>query len=83
MGEPSFRGLCGRRHGYSDEVILGVRKATGNDDLLTENWDGEAPLLPLLADILSQEEELIGTEKPKILAYLGCDRLVDEREGDA
>jgi hypothetical protein len=53
-----------------------VRKETENDDLLTENWNGEAPLLPLLADILRQEQELIGEQGAKILAYTGCDRVV-------
>ena len=69
-------------YGYVDDIWLcawaldSVRKAAGNDDILLENWDGEAPLLHLLDDILTQEEKLIGKEREKILAYTGCDRLV-------
>ena len=68
--------------GFVDDIWLCawalnvVRKETENDDLLTENWNGEAPLLPLLADILRQEQELIGEQGAKILAYAGCDRVV-------
>jgi uncharacterized membrane protein YkvA (DUF1232 family) len=57
-----------------------VRKETESDDLLCENWDGEAPLLQLLYDTLLQEKDLIGDNKKKILAYTGCDRLVAESE---
>ncbi len=74
-------------YGLVDDIWLSawaveaVRRETGNDDLLTENWDGEAPLLALLADILSHEEELVGKEGAKILAYTGCDRLVAPQDG--
>jgi uncharacterized membrane protein YkvA (DUF1232 family) len=72
-------------YGFVDDIWLcawaldSVRKET-NDDILCENWDGEAPLLPLLSDILMKEEELIGKGREKILAYTGCDRLVTDRE---
>ena len=42
---------------------------------LTENWDGEAPLMPLLSDILTREADLIEDQRAKILWYTGCDRL--------
>ncbi len=68
--------------GFVDDIWLCawalnvVRKDTENDDLLTENWNGEAPLPPLLVDILRQEQAVIGEQGPKILAYTVCDRLV-------
>jgi len=73
-------------YGFVDDIWLcawalnAVRKATGNDDILCENWDGEAPLLTLLSDILKQEEELIGKGREKILAYTGYGRLAAGRE---
>ena len=76
-------------YGYVDDIWLCawaldvVRKAVGNDDVLTENWDGEAPLLALVSDILAEEEKLIGTERKKILAYTGCDRLLPELDTSA
>ena len=72
-------------YGFVDDIWLcawaldTIRKDTENDDLISENWDGEAPILPLLSDILAQEEQLIGKAKKQILAYTGCDRLVAEQ----
>jgi uncharacterized membrane protein YkvA (DUF1232 family) len=69
-------------YGFLDDIWLcawaldAVRKDAGNDEILSENWDGEAPILPLLSDILTQEEQLIGKAREKILAYTGCGRLV-------
>ncbi len=68
-------------YGYVDDIWLCawaldvVRKSVGADDILTENWDGEAPLLSLISDILKQEEVLIGMTRKKILAYTGCGQL--------
>jgi hypothetical protein len=39
---------------------------------LTENRDGEAPLMPLLRDILAREADLIGDQRDKILWYTFC-----------
>ncbi len=68
-------------YGYADDIWLCawvadiVRREVGSDDILTENWDGEAPPLLLLADILAQEADLIGDQRKQILRYTGCDRL--------
>ncbi len=68
-------------YGYADDIWLCawaadvVRREVGSEDILTENWDGEAPLMPLLRDILERETELIGDQRDKILWYTGCDRL--------
>ena len=68
-------------YGYADDIWLcawvadWVRHQVESDDILTENWDGEAPLLELLRDILAQEIELIGEQSDKILRYTGCDQI--------
>ncbi len=69
-------------YGYADDIWLSawtadqVRRETGSELILLENWDGEAPLMPLLADILEREMELIGDQRAKILRYTGCDQLM-------
>jgi uncharacterized membrane protein YkvA (DUF1232 family) len=71
-------------YGYVDDIWLCawaldvVRTQVGSDEILTENWDGEAPLMLLLSDILRQEEQLVGKERAKILAYTGCDQLATD-----
>jgi uncharacterized membrane protein YkvA (DUF1232 family) len=72
-------------YGYADDIWLCawaadcVRRELGGDEILTENWDGEAPLIELLVDILAHETDLIADQRDKILWYTGCDRLVDEK----
>ncbi len=64
-------------YGYVDDIFLCalvadyIRKELKSEAILTENWDGEAPLIPLIQDILRREIELIGDARPKILAYIG------------
>jgi len=64
-------------YGYVDDIFLcalmadRLGKEMGNYNILLENWDGEAPLLPLIEDILSQEAVLIGEDRKKILNYIG------------
>jgi len=70
-------------YGYLDDIFLcafvaeQVRRQTGSDRLLTENWDGEGPLLPFLHDILSQEQGLLGGKGEQILDYIGYRYLED------
>jgi uncharacterized membrane protein YkvA (DUF1232 family) len=72
-------------YGYADDIWLCVwvadvvRREVGSDDILSENWDGETPLLPLLQDVLAQEVDLIGDQRERILQYTGCDRLFGEQ----
>jgi uncharacterized membrane protein YkvA (DUF1232 family) len=72
-------------YGYADDIWLCawvadmVRREVGSDDILSENWDGEAPLLPLLQDVLAQEVELIGDQRQQVLQYTGCNRLFGEQ----
>jgi len=64
-------------YGYVDDIFLcafmadRIGKEIGSYDILADNWDGEAPLLPLIEDILAQEEVLIGGNRDKILDYVG------------
>jgi uncharacterized membrane protein YkvA (DUF1232 family) len=69
-------------YGYVDDIFLcafvagRVREAAG-DDILLDNWDGEAPLVPLIQDILAHEADLIGDQRERILGYIGYEYLVD------
>lgn len=69
-------------YGYVDDIWLCayvadlVRRQLGEEAILVENWDGEAPLLPLIREVLDKEQELIGEERDKILWYTGCAELV-------
>lgn len=68
-------------YGYMDDIWLcafvadRIRQELG-DEILTGNWDGEAPLLPLIQDILGQEDTLIGEKKELVLRYIGYEHLV-------
>jgi uncharacterized membrane protein YkvA (DUF1232 family) len=68
-------------YGYVDDIFLcafvvdHIRKELG-EDILVENWDGESPLNQLIADVLSQQEDLIGEELNKILSYIGFSELL-------
>jgi hypothetical protein len=52
-----------------------VREAVGSDDILLDNWDGEAPLVPLIQDILAHEADLIGDQRERILGYIRYEYL--------
>ena len=64
-------------YGYVDDIWLCayvvdmVRKENGLDEILTSNWDGESPLIPLLDEILASENDLIGDKKNLIFGYIG------------
>ncbi len=70
-------------YGYVDDIFLCafiadiVRKETGTDTILVENWEGETDIIALTGEILEREKELIGDERSRILGYTGCDRLLD------
>jgi hypothetical protein len=54
--------------------------AVGADDILLDNWEGEAPLVPLIQNILAQEADRIGDQRERTLGYLGYEYLVDEEK---
>jgi uncharacterized membrane protein YkvA (DUF1232 family) len=68
-------------YGYVDDIWLcafvtdRIRNELGNE-ILTSNWDGEAPLVPLIEDILRQEDTLIGEKKNLVLQYISYQHLV-------
>jgi uncharacterized membrane protein YkvA (DUF1232 family) len=70
-------------YGYVDDICLcafvadRVRDVVGSDAILLDNWEGEAPLVPLIRDVLAQEAELIGDQRGRILGYIGYEYLVD------
>jgi uncharacterized membrane protein YkvA (DUF1232 family) len=75
-------------YGYVDDIFLcafvagRVQAAVGTDDILLDNWEGEALLVPLLQDILAHEADLIGDQRERILGYIGYEYLVDgEKRG--
>jgi len=68
-------------YGYVDDIFLcalvadQVQREVDSEEILVENWDGEAPIIPLVQDILAQEAELIGNERERILRYIGYEHL--------
>jgi uncharacterized membrane protein YkvA (DUF1232 family) len=69
-------------YGYVDDIWLcafmanRIRQEVGAE-ILTSNWDGEAPLLGLIEDILRQENILLREKKELVLRYIGYEHLVD------
>jgi uncharacterized membrane protein YkvA (DUF1232 family) len=69
-------------YGYVDDIWLCayvadvVRGQLGDAAILEGNWGGEAPLLPLLDEILEKEDDLIGDQRDRILWYTGCAELI-------
>ncbi len=68
-------------YGYVDDIWLCAYVAERlrgelGDEILESNWEGEAPLLPLLADILARENELLGDKRDLILKYIGGEYLL-------
>jgi uncharacterized membrane protein YkvA (DUF1232 family) len=68
-------------YGYIDDIWLCAFVASKlqeecGKELLLENWDGEAPLPPLMDDLLKQEKEILGEKKSLVLKYIGFDQLI-------
>jgi uncharacterized membrane protein YkvA (DUF1232 family) len=69
-------------YGYVDDIWLCayvadvVRRQLDDEAILVENWDGEAPLIPLIREVMDKEHDLIGDERDRILWYTGCAQLV-------
>jgi uncharacterized membrane protein YkvA (DUF1232 family) len=67
--------------GYVDDLFLcafvadQVVRETGSEEILTRNWDGKVPIVPLIKDILEREKELLGDKKENIMQYIGYEQL--------
>jgi uncharacterized membrane protein YkvA (DUF1232 family) len=67
--------------GYVDDLFLcafvadQVVRETGSEEILTRNWDGKVPIVPLVKDILEREKELLGDKKENIMQYIGYEQL--------
>ncbi len=68
-------------YGYADDVFLcafvghRVLREVGRQDILLNSWDGEAPIVPLIEDILAQAQDLIDDRRRRILWYIGYKHL--------
>jgi uncharacterized membrane protein YkvA (DUF1232 family) len=68
-------------YGYVDDIWLcafvadRVRREVGSDEILVTHWDGEAPIVELVAELLSQEEVLLGEKSKQVLAYIGFESI--------
>ena len=69
-------------YGYVGDIFLvalmadWVRQEIGSDDILVGNWNGEAPILSLIQDILAREQELIVDKRERLLECIGYEYLV-------
>ena len=67
--------------GYVDDIYLcafvanEVMKESASPEILSRNWDGNAPVAELIVEILDREGELIGDKKERIMQYIGYDQL--------
>jgi len=67
--------------GYVDDIYLcafvanEVMKESASPEILSRNWDGKAPVVELIGEILDRESQLIGDKKERIMQYIGYDQL--------
>ncbi len=67
--------------GYVDDIFLcafvadKVMIEAGSEDILTNNWDGKRPVVPLIKEILECERDLVGTNKELIMEFIGYEQL--------
>jgi len=70
-------------YGYVDDIWLcayvadAVRRQLDDEAILVENWEGEAPVISLIGEILDKEQDLIGDERDRILWYTGCAQFLE------
>ncbi len=67
--------------GYVDDIFFcafvadQIMKEAESEEILIRNWDGDRPIVPLIKEILSRENELIGDKKHLIFEFIGYDQL--------
>jgi uncharacterized membrane protein YkvA (DUF1232 family) len=68
-------------YGYLDDIYLcafvadQIQQEADGEGLLLNNWDGEAPLLRLIHDILASDHLLTSDQVKRVLAYIGYPTL--------
>jgi uncharacterized membrane protein YkvA (DUF1232 family) len=64
-------------YGYVDDIWLcafvaeRVRREVGGEGILVENWDGEAPVVELVEEVLTGVELVSREESKRVLEYIG------------
>ena len=67
--------------GYADDIFFcafiaaRIQRELGSDEVLENNWEGKRALAPLLEEILTKEQALIGDNRDLILWYTGYEYL--------
>ncbi len=67
--------------GYVDDIFLcafvadKVMIEARSEDILTGNWDGKRPIVPLIEEILERERDLVGKNKELIMEFIGYEQL--------
>jgi uncharacterized membrane protein YkvA (DUF1232 family) len=67
--------------GYIDDIYVcalvaeHVRRELKGDEIVERNWEGQAPIIKLMQDILSKDQDLLAGKRDLILEYIGYDRL--------
>lgn len=67
--------------GYVDDIYLcafvanEIIEASGSNDIISRNWDGNRPATELIKEILDREEELLGNKKERMMQYIGFDEI--------
>ena len=68
-------------YGYVDDIWLcafvadRVRREVGSDEILVTHWDGEAPIVELVEELLAQKDALLGGKSKQVLAYIGFESM--------
>lgn len=68
--------------GYLDDLFYAatiadhIRHETGSKEILTGNWEGAVPVLPLIQGILADEKSIIGDKRDLVFWYIGYEHLV-------
>lgn len=68
-------------YGYVDDIWLvafvadRVRHEIGAEDILISNWDGEGKIVPLIEEIISIGQDLVGGKTDLILKFIAYDLI--------
>jgi uncharacterized membrane protein YkvA (DUF1232 family) len=68
-------------YGYVDDIWLcafvaeRVKREVGGEEILVENWDGEAPVVELVEELLAEEDLLDGDKRAQVLEYIGFESM--------